>query len=108
MASNLDEKTISELYWECVDSFQRLFEYLQKNGDIPDKLRGAVGQLRVWAENVGAHRERGNLLLDHKLREAKRFRGHVKDLLVDLGVVVDEVTCLGEPPHAPIGITRRP
>jgi hypothetical protein len=94
MASNLDEKTISERYWGYVNSFQRFFEDLQKNGDIADKLRGAVGQLRVWVENFGAHRKRGNLSLDHKLREAKRFRGHVKNLLVDLGVVVDEGTCL--------------
>jgi hypothetical protein len=49
-------------YWRCTEnrrffstSFRLLFEYLAENNAIPDKLRGVVGQLRVWAENVGAH-----------------------------------------------------
>jgi hypothetical protein len=67
-----------------------LFEYLAKNGEIPDNLRGAVRQLRVWAENVGAHRTSGSASLDHCLWEATRFRGHVKVLLQDLNVVVKE------------------
>jgi hypothetical protein len=81
---------ISTLYWKTVDSFRLLFEYLAKNGEIPDNLRGAVGQLRVWAENVGAHRTSGSASLDHCLWEATRFRGHVKVLLQDLNVVVKE------------------
>jgi hypothetical protein len=79
------------------DSFRQPFEQLQKNGDISDKLRGAVGQLRVSAENVGAKRKRGDLSPDHKLREAKRFREDVKALLVDLGAVVDESMYLRDP-----------
>jgi hypothetical protein len=56
MATSLEEKTISSLYWGCADSFRLLFEHLKKDGDVPEKLSGTVGQLRVWAENVGAHR----------------------------------------------------
>jgi hypothetical protein len=84
------EKLISDIYWRCVDSFRLRFEYLQKKDDtIPDKLRGAVGQLRVWAENVGAHRCHGaSLSFDHRLREALRFSSHVKHLLIDLDDVV--------------------
>jgi hypothetical protein len=91
-ASAPKEKLISDIYWGCVDSFRLLFEYLQKKkSDIPDELRGAVGQLRVWAENVGAHRRNGaSLSLDHRLREASRFRSHVKHLLIDLDDVVKE------------------
>jgi hypothetical protein len=86
-----EEKLISDIYWRCVDSFRLLFGYLQTKGDIPDKLRGTVGQLRVWAENVGAHRRHAaSLSLDNRLREASRFRNHVKDLLIDLDNVVKE------------------
>lgn len=42
-------------------------------------------------------RKSGDLSLDHKLREAKRFRGHVNDLLVDLGVMVDESMYFRDP-----------
>ncbi|KAI5810393.1 hypothetical protein BZA77DRAFT_171749 [Pyronema omphalodes] len=93
MASGTEEKQISALYWECIDAFRRLFKHLQVNGErveIPEKLSGAPGQLQVWAENVGAHRHNSTLSLDYKLREASRFRGNVKVLLVDLKVVVEE------------------
>ncbi|KAI5783291.1 hypothetical protein FPQ18DRAFT_419515 [Pyronema domesticum] len=72
MASAPNEKLISTHYWECITSFQLLFDYLNKNGEVPEKLLGAVGQLRVWAENLAAHR-RGSISLDYKLREASRF-----------------------------------
>jgi hypothetical protein len=93
MASGTEEKQISDLYWECIDTFRLLFKHLQKNGEngeIPEKLSGAPGQLRVWAENVGAHRRDSTVSLDYKLREASRFRAHVKVLLVDLKGVVKE------------------
>lgn len=89
MASAPNEKLISTHYWECITSFQLLFDYLNKNGEVPEKLLGAVGQLRVWAENLAAHR-RGSISLDYKLREASRFSKHVKDLLKDLNDVVRE------------------
>ncbi|KAI5816525.1 hypothetical protein BZA77DRAFT_353761 [Pyronema omphalodes] len=96
MASAAQDKQISALYWECIEAFRRLFKHIQEHGvngkkvDIPDKLAGAPGQLQVWAENVGAHRRNSKLSLDYKLREASRYRAHVKVLLVDLKVVLEE------------------
>lgn len=89
-STNLDEQRISALYWKTVDSFRLLFEYLAKNNEIPDKLRGAVGQLRVLAENVSAHHTSGSVSLDYRLRETTRFHGHGNDLLKDLNVVMKE------------------
>ncbi|KAI5810624.1 hypothetical protein BZA77DRAFT_347635 [Pyronema omphalodes] len=96
MATKTEDKQISALYWECIEAFRRLFKHIQEHGvngkkvDIPDKLAGAPGQLQVWAENVGAHRRNSKLSLDYKLREASRYRAHVKVLLVDLKVVLEE------------------
>ncbi|KAI5816521.1 hypothetical protein BZA77DRAFT_353753 [Pyronema omphalodes] len=96
MATKTEDKQISALYWECIEAFRRLFKHIQEHGvngkkvDIPGKLTGAPGQLQVWAENVGAHRRNSKLSLDYKLREASRYRAHVKVLLVDLKVVLDE------------------
>ncbi|KAI5810627.1 hypothetical protein BZA77DRAFT_347636 [Pyronema omphalodes] len=96
MATKTEDKQISALYWECVEAFKRLFKHIQEHGvngktvDIPGKLTRAPGQLQVWAENVGAHRRNSKLSLDYKLREASRYRAHVKVLLVDLKVVLDE------------------
>lgn len=69
--------------------FRQAFRVSQEGWDLPEKLHGAIGQLRVWAENVGAHRH-GSLSLDHRLREASSFKGHVKALLVDLDDVLKE------------------
>ncbi|KAI5810630.1 hypothetical protein BZA77DRAFT_391364 [Pyronema omphalodes] len=96
MATKTEDKQISALYWECMDAFRRLLKNIQEhsvNGtkvNIPEKLTGAPGQLQVWAENVGAHRRNSKLSLDYKLREASRYRAHVKVLLVDLKVVLEE------------------
>ncbi|KAI5808296.1 hypothetical protein BZA77DRAFT_297552 [Pyronema omphalodes] len=96
MATKTEDKQISALYWECIEAFRRLFKHIQEHGvndkkvDIPRKLTGAPGQLQVWAENVGAHRRNSKLSLDYKLREASRYRAHVKVLLVDLKVVLAE------------------
>ncbi|KAI5810616.1 hypothetical protein BZA77DRAFT_271360 [Pyronema omphalodes] len=96
MATKTEDKQISALYWECIEAFRRLFKHIQEHGvngkkvDIPGKLTGAPGQLQVWAENVGAHRRNSRLSLDYKLREASRYRAHVKVLLVDLKVVLAE------------------
>lgn len=62
------------------------FVHLQKKDGVPDKPQSAVGQLRIWAENVGAHRS-GCQSLDYRLPEATRFRGHVGDLLRDCMVL---------------------
>jgi hypothetical protein len=89
MASSAIQGSIFSLYWGCVNSLRDLFVHLQKKDGVPDKLQSAVGQLRVWAENVSAHRS-GSQSLDYRLREATRFRGHVGDLLKDLHGVVKE------------------
>ncbi|CCX16801.1 Similar to Nephrocystin-3; acc. no. Q7Z494, partial [Pyronema omphalodes CBS 100304] len=89
MASRQDTRLISALYWKCVSSFLLLVDHLKKNGEVPEKLRGAIGQFRVWAENAGAHRQ-GKMSLDHRLREATRFSSRVKDLLANLDDVVVE------------------
>ncbi|KAI5810787.1 hypothetical protein BZA77DRAFT_391263 [Pyronema omphalodes] len=97
MATKTEDKQISALYWECIEAFRRLFKHIQEHGvngkkvDIPGKLTGAPGQLQVWAENVGAHRRNSRLSLDYKLREASRYRAHVKVLLGTIELLTGEL-----------------
>jgi hypothetical protein len=87
----LDQITIAALYWEAVATFGRLFEFYAKSTeqDTPATLTDSFGRLKVWAENVGAHR-RGTMGLDHRLREASSIKVMAKDLLVDLNSVLEE------------------
>jgi hypothetical protein len=83
----LDQITIAALYWESVATFNRLFDNFKE--DSPDTLPDDFGRLKVWAENVAAHR-RGFMSLDHRLREAASVKEMVKDLLMDLNSVLEE------------------
>jgi hypothetical protein len=86
----VDLITIHALYWEAIASFQQLFHFFDNSTeDVPDTLADDFGRLKVWAENVGAHR-RGNLGLDHRLREASSVKESAKSLLKDLNDVLEE------------------
>ncbi|KAF8536959.1 hypothetical protein BDD12DRAFT_746554, partial [Trichophaea hybrida] len=101
------------LYKRCLGAFVRLID-LAENTDHEDvaqhlsatkdlstiapSVREDYGRLRVWAENVGAHRT-GRVSLDHRLREATRMKNMVLDLLEDLQSALQDVglsTSLGE------------
>jgi hypothetical protein len=86
----LDQITIAALYWESVAAFNRLFDHFKTaSQDPPDTLPDDFGRLRVWAENVAAHR-RGFMSLDHRLREASSVKEMVKGLLMELNNVLEE------------------
>ncbi|KAI5792247.1 hypothetical protein FPQ18DRAFT_378468 [Pyronema domesticum] len=85
--TELDQITIAALYWESVATFNRLFDHFKE--DSPDTLPNDFGRLKVWAENVAAHR-RGFMSLDHRLREASSVKEMVKDLLMNLNSVLEE------------------
>jgi hypothetical protein len=87
--SELDQKSIMELYWLANTSFRQLLNSYEEPPDAPVKLADSYGRLKVWAENVAAHR-RGKVSLDHRLREASSVRCSVKELLTDLKTVLDE------------------
>jgi hypothetical protein len=78
-----------ELYWLANTSFHQLLNSYEEPPDAPVKLADSYGRLKVWAENVAAHR-RGKVSLDHRLREASSVRCSVKELLTDLKTVLDE------------------
>lgn len=54
---------------------------------FPDALSNRfleeAGRLRMWARNVGAHRQ-GKVSLDHRLREASQVRSMVAQILQDI------------------------
>jgi hypothetical protein len=86
-----DQAKIGALYWAAVKSFYKLFDHFSQTEDKPasNTLNDDFGRLKVWAENVAAHR-RGKMSLDHRLREASSVRQSVKELLSDLdSVLVD-------------------
>jgi hypothetical protein len=85
----LDHITITALYWESIKSFNRLLDFLGSSKDAASTLPDDFGRLKVWAENVAAHRN-GTLSLDHHLREALSVKESVKDLLMDLNTVLEE------------------
>ncbi|KAI5792835.1 hypothetical protein FPQ18DRAFT_378220 [Pyronema domesticum] len=73
-------------------SFQQLFHFFDNSTeDVPDILADDFDRLKVWAENVGAHR-RGTLGLDHRLREASSVKESAKSLLKDLNDVLEETS----------------
>ncbi|KAF8244869.1 ankyrin [Wilcoxina mikolae CBS 423.85] len=92
------------LYKQCLGAFAQLID-LAENTDHEDlaqhlsetkdpstiapSVREDYGRLRVWAENVGAHRT-GRVSLDHRLREATRMKNMVLDLLEDLRSALQE------------------
>lgn len=86
---SLAEIKIFALYWQSIASFHRLLDHFAEPADLPATLPDDFGRLKVWAENVGAHR-RGKTSLDHRLREASSVRDSVKDLLVDLNDLLKE------------------
>jgi hypothetical protein len=85
---------IHALYWQSISSFQRLLEFFTKTDNVPASLPDDFGRLKVWAENVGAHRRGSNASLDHRLREATSVRDSVKGLLVNLNDVLEESRCI--------------
>jgi hypothetical protein len=85
-----DQVTFASLYWSVIDSFKILFDYYKDNAtDIPSTLSDEHGRLRVWAENVGAHRE-GLMPLDHRLREASRTKKAIMNMFGDLMEALEE------------------
>jgi hypothetical protein len=62
---------------------------LDEPEDSLDSLADDLGQLKVWAENVAAHR-RGTMSLDHCLREASTLKGTIKDLLMSIKNVLKD------------------
>jgi hypothetical protein len=92
---DLEHITIFALYWQKITSFKQILEYFEsspkaESSDHALNLRNDLGRLRVWAENVGAHRKGTTVSLDHRLREAPDIAKTVKDLLSDLNTVLDE------------------
>jgi hypothetical protein len=86
----LDQIAIAALYWESVAAFNRLFDHFKTASQDPlDTLPDDFGRLRVWAENVAAHRH-GFMSLDHRLREASSVKEMVKGLLMELNNVLEE------------------
>jgi hypothetical protein len=86
-----DQVTVASLYWNVIDSFKLLFDYYKGNAstDIPSTLSDEHGRLRVWAENVGAHRQ-GLMSLDYRLREASRTKKALGNIFGDLTEAVEE------------------
>ncbi|KAI5784229.1 hypothetical protein FPQ18DRAFT_310157 [Pyronema domesticum] len=82
--------TVVSLYWSVIDSFKLLFDYYKDNAtDIPSTLSDEHGRLRVWPENVGAHRQ-GLMSLDHRLREASRTKKSIGNMFGDLNEALEE------------------
>jgi hypothetical protein len=90
------EQKTAPLYKACLSFFSRLIELSEDIESIEPHvsagrdpatvnpaLRDDCGRLRVWSENVGAHRT-GRVSLDHRLREATKAKQLVLDLLNDL------------------------
>jgi len=89
------------LYKDVLELFEQICTYspssatnesLDFNPFSPN-LRGIffeeTGRLRVWAENVGVHRQY-KASLDHRLREASHVRSMVLQLLSDLKRFLNE------------------
>jgi hypothetical protein len=81
---------IVEAYRQCIISFEDLSFNLKNQEDEvlklqlrPEAVDEQLGRVRVWAANVGAHRE-GKMSLDHKLREASHIREKIIEMLVEL------------------------
>ncbi|CCX34318.1 Similar to Serine/threonine-protein phosphatase 6 regulatory ankyrin repeat subunit A; acc. no. Q505D1, partial [Pyronema omphalodes CBS 100304] len=87
-----DQVTVASLYWNVIGSFKLLFDYYKGNAstDIPSTLSDEHGRLRVWAENVGAHRQ-GPMSLDHRLREASRTKKAIGNMFGDLTEALEEI-----------------
>jgi hypothetical protein len=83
------DMSIVGLYWQSIQSFQQLLGYCETSNAPQPTLLDDFGRLKVWAENVAAHR-RGEMSLDYKLREAMSVTAAVKELLTDLNDVLEE------------------
>lgn len=86
----LNQITIAALYWEAVASCRRLFNFFGESPESPTSLADDFGRLKVWAENVGAHRHGTTLSLDHRVREVSSLKEMAKDLLMDLNTILEE------------------
>jgi hypothetical protein len=80
-----DAPDVVSLYRACTKSFNVLFESLEENQSkaiSPRIIQDEQGRFRIWAENSGAHRDRGSpMSLDHRLREASEIKRTVINLL---------------------------
>jgi hypothetical protein len=84
--ADMSQITISDLYWQSIESFQQLLGYCETSNAPQPTLLDDFGRLKVWAENVAAHR-RGEMSLDDRLREVMSVKATVKELLTDLNVL---------------------
>ncbi|KAF8457349.1 hypothetical protein BDZ91DRAFT_507809 [Kalaharituber pfeilii] len=90
-----------ESYRNVVTLFNDLIEQRLAHSDPSEEQMKAIltdqqGLFRVWAENVGAHRE-GKVSLDHRLREASHVRESVHELLSNLQTFLREAIGLLDP-----------
>ncbi|KAI5785804.1 hypothetical protein EDC01DRAFT_661502 [Geopyxis carbonaria] len=82
---------ICPIYLSCIRSFETLCKTIRDPGtennlilQLPiSAVEDEIGRLRVWAENLGAHRS-GRMSLDYRLREASSVKQEVLDLLEEL------------------------
>lgn len=85
----LDPITIMALIWQSVASFNRILDHFEWSQDPSDTLPDDFGRLKVWTENVAAHR-RGVMSLDHRLGEGSSVKEMVKGFLMELNSLLEE------------------
>ncbi|KAI5816702.1 hypothetical protein BZA77DRAFT_311673 [Pyronema omphalodes] len=83
--------SIQELYWKAFTCFRQLLSSLGEADDNTGTLADDFGRLKVWAQNVAAHRH-GTISLDHRLREASMMKKLVEDMLNDLRNALEEAS----------------
>lgn len=94
MVSVTGTPSIASRYGVCIRSFERLCNLVALDDEFSTQisllaLQDEFGRFRVWAGNVGAHRE-GKISLDHRLREASQIQKQVTELLGDLDRALQE------------------
>jgi hypothetical protein len=96
--------SIAVLYWKAVACFRQLLSSLDEADDNTGTLADDFGRLKVWAENVAAHRH-GTISLDHRLREASTMKKLVEEMLNDLRNALEEGELTFVTDHEPFVIT---
>lgn len=95
LTANNSDPSIALQVKICFSSFDSLAcdllqsELYQQEGIGTSKLSEELGRFRVWAGNVGAHRQ-GRCSLDYRLRDASHIKAKVISLLRDLNGLLHE------------------
>ncbi|OJD33127.1 zinc finger transcription factor ace1 [Diplodia corticola] len=90
--ANVRGSSVALFVSQCLRSFEDFVSQIERTSSQIElcEVTDELGRFRVWAGNIGAHRE-GRSSLDYRLRDASHIKSKVQSLLADIHASIQRV-----------------